>query len=133
MMTTRVGLGGDGRGRRAVDAAQDLGQAGEDRRRPHHRHVLHRKLRDEALLRHLRAADAEVADAAAAALVQGRHQLGAERVARVLAGDHEQPQVLPLGRIGPLAHAVVAGCHRQSLLSAACPPDHTSHSTRNRP
>ena len=34
--------------------------------------------------------------------VQRRHQLGAERVARVLAGDNEQPQVLPLGGVGPL-------------------------------
>ena len=128
----RVGLGGDGCGGGAVDAPQDLGQPGHDRPRPHHRHVLHRKLRDEALLRHLRAADAEVADAAAPALVQGRHQLGAERVARMLAGNHEQPQILPGSRIGLLAHAVVVGIHPCTLRSAA-PPHHTSHNTRNSP
>ena len=92
-----------------------------------------RKLRDEALLRHLRAADADVAHAAAPALVQRRHQLGAERVARVLAGDDEQPQVLALGRdrsalrTARPASAVIGRSCSAPLAHAA------SHNTRNRP
>ena len=77
---------------------------------------------------HLRAADAEVADAAAPALVQRRHQLGAERVARMLAGDHEQAQVLPLGRIGisrmPSSSEVIAMTLRSAHPAPSYPAQH---------
>ena len=116
----RAGLGRDGCGGGRMDAAQDRRQAREDAADPHHGHILHRKLRHEALLRHQRAANAEVADAAAAARVEHRHQLGAQRVAGMLARHQEEPQLLGLGRRRPVPHAA-ARRHGQSVLRAAIP------------
>jgi hypothetical protein len=93
-----LAIGRSRRGDGAVDAREDFRQPCQDRAQAHHRHVLHRELRDESLLRHQRATHADVAYAPAAARVQYRHELGAQRIARMLARNDEQPQVLALGR-----------------------------------
>ena len=65
----RAGLGRDGGcGGAEWMRRRIVGRRAEDGADPHHRHVLHRELRHQPLLRHQRAADAEIADAAAAVL-----------------------------------------------------------------
>ena len=72
---------------------------------------LHRKQRCEAEPLHARAADAEEADLAAEPPAKRLHQTGAERVARLFAGDQE----------GGKRRARFAA-HASSPFAAALPP-----------
>jgi hypothetical protein len=124
----RVRLGGDRRSSGAIDTGEQFGQPRQNRAGPHYRHVLQRELRDEPLLGHLRAAHTDVTHATTPAFIDGRHQLGAERITRGLASDNEEPEILALGRIGSLPHGWSGIRHhdRSYRLTA-------SHNTRNRP
>ncbi len=112
-----IGLGRQGRLGRGGDASQDERQAGEDSPRSHHRHVLQGELRDEPLGRHGRPADAQIADATPAVGVEGGHQLGAQGVPGVLAGDNEQAQVAPLRGNRALAHGGAASLRSMSSIN----------------
>ena len=71
----------------------------------HDRHVGERELRSQAGALHVLAADAEEVDAPLALRGERAHQLAAQRIARMLAGDEENAQVVAAGGGAALADA----------------------------
>ncbi len=107
-----VGLGGDGRIDRAVDARHDARQARQDRQNSHDGDVLEGKLRGEAGTLHVLAADAEEVNASLTVGTKRGHKLAAQRIARMLAGDNEDAQVIAAGGGATLADAARGRCPR---------------------
>ena len=92
MMTRTVGARGDDRLGGRADARDERRQPGQHRKNAHDGDVADRKQAFEALGLHRLAPDAGEGDVARTRFAERPHELEAELVARVLAGDESHAQ-----------------------------------------